>query len=292
MKRILITGCGGFIGRSLAESLQNVYDVLTPDINELNLLDTEKVKNYLERVKADIVIHCANYGGRDGNNIQPLDTMNCGLHMFYNLKRCNDLFERMYYMGSGAEYGKKYYIPYMKEEYFGEHVPEDPYGFYKYILSQECFKNENIYDLRLFGIYGKYEAWCARFISSNICRAIKGIPLTLSKDMLFDYIYIDDFANIMRWFIENTPKHHHYNVCRGEHISLKALGEMIRDTLRADVDFLIKEDGMKPEYSGDNSRLSQELGDVVRFTPFEDTILSMGKYYRSIIDQIDESILP
>lgn len=290
-KRILITGAAGFIGRNLAEQLSNDYSIYAPPIDELNLCDTEQVEEYLKNNPIDIVIHTANFGARDSRQAEPYEVMNYGLRMFYNLERCCELYERMYYFGSGAEYDKRNYIPYMSEEYFGKNVPVDAYGFYKYILSKQCEKHDNIVDLRLFGIYGKYEQWMYRFISSNICRVLKGMPMTLSQNMFFDYIYIDDLVNIMRFFIENKPQHHHYNICRGEHIDLFSLGQIIRDVMKSDCEFQVAKGGYKREYSGDNSRLLKEIGKY-QFSPFEKTIEDLADYYKSILDEIDESILP
>lgn len=290
MKRILITGAGGFIGRNLVEKLSEVYTVLAPEKEELNLCDTEMVEKYLTEHMVNVVIHAANYGGRDGKNISSQDTMEFGLRMYTNLERCSHLYDKMYYFGSGAEYDKKHYIPYMKEEYFGTFIPQDGYGFYKYLLSKLCIQKDNIFDLRLFGVYGKYEPWAVRFISSNVCRILKGMPMTLSKNMYFDYIYIDDLVEIMRWFIENEPKHKHYNICRGEHIDLYSLGNIIRETLKSDCEFIVASEGYKLEYSGDNSRLLSEIGDY-QFKPYKETIEELARYYQRIINDIDESIL-
>ncbi len=291
MKKILITGGGGFVGRNLAEQLSNTYDILSPGIAELNLCDMNQVEDYLQQHSVDVVIHAANYGARDCKKATPQEVMEYGLRMFFNLERCSHLYGKMYYFGSGAEYDKTSYVPFMEEEYFGKNIPKDGYGFYKYVISKYVFGCNNIYDLRLFGIYGKYEQWMYRFISSNICRVLKGLPMTLSQNMYFDYLYIDDLVKIMRWFIENEPKYHHYNVCRGEHIDMKSLGSIIKDTLNSDCDFQIAQEGYKTEYSGNNSRLLKEMGGY-QFLPYAETIISLSDYYKSILNEIDESILP
>ena len=290
MKTLLITGGTGFIGRNLVEQLSGDYTILAPAREELDLCDTEKVERYLHDHQVNIVIHTANSGCRDDKNATPQDTLECGLRMYANLERCNHLYDRMYYFGSGAEYDCRHYIPYMTEDYFGRYVPQDRYGFYKYLLSKQCEQKENIVDLRLFGVYGKYELWATRFISCNICRVLKGMPMTLSQNMYFDYIYIDDLVKIMRWFIEHTPRYKHYNVCRGEHIDLYSLGNVIKKTLQSDCRFIVANTGYKREYSGDNSRLYSETG-MLHFRPFEDTIWELAQYYQGILQDINGDIL-
>ncbi len=60
MRKILVTGGNGFIGRNLVESLQEQYQVCAPSSAELDLRDTEKTAQYLKEQSFDTVIHCAN----------------------------------------------------------------------------------------------------------------------------------------------------------------------------------------------------------------------------------------
>ncbi len=60
MKKLLITGSGGFIGRNLEEKLKEDYEVCAPKRQELDLTDTEQTRQYLKEKSVDTVIHCAN----------------------------------------------------------------------------------------------------------------------------------------------------------------------------------------------------------------------------------------
>lgn len=288
--KILITGGNGFIGKNLVEQLAHTYSILSPKSCELDLCNQEATEDFLKKNKIDIVIHSANYRGKIGEPYSGAKVLEAGLRMYANLERCNDLYDKMFYFGSGAEYDSRCYHPFMKEDYFGKHIPQDGYGFYKYLISNKCMQKDNIYDLRLFGVYGKYEDWTRRFISNNICRALKGKPMTLSKNAYFDYIYIDDLVEIMKWFIENEPQHKHYNVCRGSHIDLLSLGNLIREVMQIERPISIAEEGYKLEYSGNNERLLKEMGDY-SFKPYKETIEEMVIYYKSILQDIDSELL-
>lgn len=288
--RLLITGTSGFIGKNLEEKLSTKYEVLAPKSIELDLCNQDAVESYLLTHKVDVIIHSANYRKNITDNNFDEKVLQCGLRMYANLEKFNYLYKKMLYFGSGAEYDRRYYQPFMKEDYFGKHIPEDGYGFYKYWLSKQCAQKDNIYDLRLFGVYGKYEDWTRRFISNNICRALKGKSMTLSQNCFFDYIYIDDLINIIEWFIEHDPIYKHYNVCRGQHIDLLTLGMLIKKIMKIKQPILVEKSGYKMEYSGNNERLLAELGNY-SFKSFEETIEEMVLYYKELIDQIDEKLL-
>ena len=287
--KILITGAKGFIGRNLVEKLNNSCQMETPGREELNLLDENAIKEFLAKNNFDIIIHTANTNNTRNKAVTPYGSLDGNLRMFFNLERCKDYYGKMYYFGSGAEYDMQHYIPDMKEDYFDTHVPADSYGFSKYIMSKSCMKDGNIYDLRLFGVYGKYEEWERRFISNAICRALKGKDITIQKNVYFDYLWIDDLCDIMSWFIENEPTHRHYNVCRGSKIDLYTLACMVREILDVDCDIVVGEPGLKPEYTGDNLRLLSEIGDF-QFTGFEESIYKLCEYYKANIDMIDENM--
>ncbi|MCM1251846.1 MAG: NAD-dependent epimerase/dehydratase [Clostridium sp.] len=286
MKKILITGANGFIGKNLVSKLQEKYSITFPGREVLNLLDEEAVASYLKQNDFDLIIHAANTNDTRNINITNYDVLDANLRMFFNLERCKDYYKKMYYFGSGAEYDMNHSIPDMKEDYFDTYVPKDSYGFSKYIMSKTCEQNNNIYDLRLFGVYGKYEEWERRFISNAICRALMGKNITIQKNVYFDYLWVDDLCNIMFWFIENTPTKKHYNVCRGSKMDLYSLACLVREILNIDCDIIISEPGWKPEYTGDNKRLLAEIGNYP-FTGFKESITALCEYYKEHIDLID-----
>ena len=179
MKKILLTGSNGFIGKNLREKWEDKYNLVAPTSMELDLRNLEKTESYLKSGKFDIVVHAANRNETRKKETTAYDALDGNLRMFFNLERCKNYYGKMFYFGSGAEYDRMHYVPNMSENYFGTYIPKDAYGFSKYIMSKTCESNDNIFDLRLFGVYGKYEEWERRFVSNAICKPSKSSIVVL-----------------------------------------------------------------------------------------------------------------
>lgn len=71
MKRVFLTGGNGFLGKRFKESFQNEFEIFSTDVNELNILEKEKVKDALNLFKPDYVIHAAAIALTDFCNENP-----------------------------------------------------------------------------------------------------------------------------------------------------------------------------------------------------------------------------
>lgn len=289
MKKILITGGTGFVGRNVCEYLKASaeYDVYAPTSSELNCIDEEAVKEYLIKNKFDIVLHFAVYGdgidkAKDGAKI-----LEYNLRIFHNFAKYNNLYEKMIYAGSGAEYDKRYPICSAKEEDIGRTVPIDQYGLMKYTAGLLIDRSSNIYNLRLFGIFGKYEYWPIKFISNVCCKAIYNLPLSIRQNVYFDYLWIDDFCNILKRFLEiDRPKYHTYNVVSGERIDLVSICNYVREAAGKNINVIVCKDGFANEYTASNERIRAEITDF-SITPIKQSVKSLFEWYQSKKEEID-----
>ena len=258
---ILITGTNGFIGRNLKDHFSKTnYKISTPKRDELNLLDNINVENYIKENNFDVVIHCC----------ITLTSIEQNLKMYFNLEKLSDSFGRLICIGSGAEFDGKNYIPKMNEDYFNKYMPSknDIYGFSKYEIAKNILKKKrNIYNLRVFGIFGKYEDYRRRLISNNICKLLLGENIVLNKNGCFDYMYVGDFSKIMEMFINKEPKFSTYNTCTGKIIEFLTIAKIINKIDGRNKPIQIKQEGINPEYSGDNSRFINEFGPMNLTSP-------------------------
>jgi UDP-glucose 4-epimerase len=166
----------------------------------------------------------------------------------------------------------------MREEYFDTHVPADEHGFSKYVCAKYIEEVDKILELRLFAVFGKYEDYEIRFISNAICKTIMGLPITIKQNRRLDYLYVDDVAMVVDYFIMHDAKYKTYNVTSGQAIDLASLAEMVRETSGNRTEIVIKEEGCGIEYSGDNSRLRESLPHL-HLTPFSRSIPCLYSWY-------------
>ena len=286
--KILITGGNGFIARSLFEQLNNEYPLLSLNSKELNLFDSSKVFDYIKSNQFDVIIHAATYDAAPKFSTKdPSKVLENNLKMFFNIARCKDYFDKMIYFGSGAEFGREYWIPKMKEDYFDQHVPADQYGFSKYIMTKYTQLSNNIYNLRLFAVFGKYDDWRYRFISNACCKAVLNLPIVINQNNAFDFLYIEDLIRIVKWFIDNKPKKQVYNVCSGQSFDFKTLAKKIIEISGKRLEIVLKTENLSIEYSGDNSLLLGELNDF-KFTTIDEAIKVLYDWYGANKDILEK----
>lgn len=284
-KTLLITGASGFIGRNAAKYFAGKYQILAPEHAELDLLSHSNVRRLFRENDIDYVIHCANVGGnRKYQHIE--EVLKKNLVMFFNIAENEGYFERMIHLGSGAEYNKDKMPPRVKEDHFGTYMPSDDYGLSKYIISKYIERSNNIYCLRLFGIFGRYEDYEYKFISNSIVKNLLHLPITIRQNVFFDWIYIDDLLQALDHFLTIQPLHKAYNITTGNVTDLITIAKIINDISDFKSEIIVENPGLNSEYSGDNSRFLLE-SEGIKFQTMRHSISDLFDHYKSMSHEID-----
>ena len=282
--KIFLAGGSGFIGRHIREQLGGAYDIVAPTSTELDLTNAQAVLSFFTSHPVDVVVNAAAIGVKRDHGLSGVAMTN--LTIFFNLIQAKSYFTRMIMLGSGAEYDKRRSLEKVSESEFGQFVPVDEYGFYKYVCAQYAWQVDYITHLRLFAVFGKYEDFTTRFISNAICKALLGLPITIKKNVRFDYFYINDFVRLLDNLITDPLPQKICNVGSGEVTDLYSIAQKILTITSANVPIQLAEAGMGKEYSPDLSDLKKNRPNVM-VTSLEVAMAELVAYYRSILPELN-----
>jgi len=275
---ILLTGSGGFIGKNLKNYLGDKYTLLTPRSFELNLIDEIAVKEYFSANNIDFIIHCGSTGGARGIADRET-TIQDNLAMVENILKYKKSASRVILFGSGAMYDKSRALSKVKEDEIGRVVPNDLYGKSKMLIAQRIVNRDDVLCLNIFACYG-YGEKADRFPSYAITSILENKTIEINQNVLFDYLFIEDMQKIVEYFIENKPKMSNIiNVTPSDSISLEQIANLVLKISGRHKEVVIKNPIMNNPYTGDNSRLRQELPEF-KFTDMETGLKKLYNYIR------------
>ena len=291
--KVLIIGGRGFIGRNVKEYLEKKnsegadYEISAPTSAELDCVDEQAVTDYLQEGRFDTVLNFAVYDERPGTDRDASKVLEYNLRIFFNFAKNHEYYGRMFFTGSGAEFDKRNDIHLAKEDEVGKTIPVSQYGLMKYTVNELIESSDNIYNIRLWGIYGKYEYYPTKFISGICCKTIKGLPMTVRQNVFFDYLWIDDFLKMLDIFMHKELKYHSYNMCTGEPVDLVTLCNIVKEVSGKDYGTFVCKEGLAKEYTASNERLMKELGSDFRYTPVKQAVKELYDWYAAHEDMID-----
>lgn len=194
--KVAVLGARGFIGSYLCTHLWTMnYEVLPVTRETLDLTNFYQVETWLSNIQPDVVVNAAiSGGGQTVTDVNYHDLQN-NLAVFLNFYNSNLDF-RYINIGSGAEFDKSKNLDNVYEGDLKYCQPQDTYGYSKNLISRiiASEKKSNFLTLRLFGCFGKTEPsfrLFPRFLTGN---------LDYLSDRYFDYISIQDFAQIVEYY--------------------------------------------------------------------------------------------
>ena len=290
--RVLLTGGSGFIGRHVKERLSLDHEVLAPTHVELDLSNATAVGTWLRDHPVDAVVHTAVKPGHR-NAPDQTDLVGDNLRQFFSLVRCRAGFGRFVVLTSGAVYGVQRPLVGVTENELGDEVPTDDHGFSKYVEALWLAGDPDAVELRPFGVYGPGEDYAIRFISNACCKALLGMPVTLRRDRLFSYVWVEDLAALVGRALDTGGSGlgpGSYNVTPEKPIGLRALAELVIATAGANVPVVVADPVPGPEYSGDGSKLASVDPSFPLTAPAQG-IEKLLDWYTARRDRIERTVL-
>ncbi len=276
MKKILITGSKGFLGKSLVNSLpKEKYQVIALPRELLDISNNHQVNEWFSKNKVDFIIHTAVKGGRRG---QPdnLDQFVTNINMHNNLCNISDKVEGIFVFGSGAEFDRRTDISKAKEESIYSQTPQDFYGLAKSLITKDVIEErENFFSFRLFGCFGALEAE-NRLIKSLIRGIREQSVIKIDGDKEMDFFYIEDVSRAIQFYIDTINRKElprDINLVYEKKYTLGEISDLVELELSKNKNLVINKNKVM-NYTGDGSLLGKTFPENL-FLGFEKGLKTM-----------------
>lgn len=227
-KRILLTGANGMVGKNILEHpLANGFEFLTPNSQELNLLNQQQVKDYLKTNNPDMIIHAAGrVGGIQANMAHPVaflvDNMQMGLNL---IQSAYDLeIPRLMNMSSSCMYPRAAANPLVEELILkGELEPtNEGYALAKIASTRLCeyivrespeLQYKTVIPCNLYGRHDKFDPKHSHMIPAVIKKIYDAkqkqqptIDIWGDGTARREFMYAGDLADFVFYAIEHYEK--------------------------------------------------------------------------------------
>ena len=299
MKKIAVLGAGGFVGKTLTEYFGSKpgssCEVIPVTRKVLDLSDGDGVKAFMKDLKPDAVINCAAVGGSRKNGYNDSgDVAGINFSIYENVEKAiSNMPDTVHVIfGSGAQYDKSRPLVKVREKDLGVSVPRDPYGLGKYRIAKALLESgrEMTFMPVIFALFGPYEDYTYKFISNACVKTMLGMDITINRNVVFDYLYVDDFCTVLDKILEKALSGQRipgkiFNVTPTGSVTLETLAGIVRDVSGRSPGIRILNEGLNPEYTGDNSVLLENLGTPYRFLDYRE---SVERLYRNLEARLPE----
>lgn len=153
MKKILVTGSTGFLGRRIAAHFSQENQVYTPSHRELDITDEKNVEQFLKSCAPDIVIHCAAMSDVRQCETEPERSWKINVDGCIHLARVCEMIHAKCILCSSDQvyFGSRQTHAHTEDEAL---CPGNLYGREKLKAEEECLKeNPDCVLLRLSWMY-------------------------------------------------------------------------------------------------------------------------------------------
>lgn len=239
MDRVLITGAKGFIGEKIMNFfLEKGYDVTgwdktrTETIDNIDMLDENKVKIMLKQIQPGIIVHCA--GSADvGKSIQYPSIDYAGNvtithNLLFALHKLKMEHVRVVFLSSAGVYGNPVRLPITEDMPLS---PLSPYALHKIMCEDMCkyFRNNHGLDIKIARIFSAYGTGLRKQIFWDMYVKVKKtgkLEMFGTGNESRDYIHIIDVMQALYLLATMDSKHMIFNVANGEETTIRQATEL------------------------------------------------------------------
>jgi len=306
--KILLTGSRGMVGNNIAKhSHAQNHEILTPASEELNLLNSESVQNYIDTNRPDMVIHAAGIvGGIQANIAEPVKFLVDNMQMGLNILMASKAHEVKWFMNlsSSCMYPRDAQNPLSEDLILkGELEPtNEGYAIAKVASTRLCeyinredesFLYKTVIPCNLYGTYDKFDPEHSHMIPAVIRKIndaknnnLKSIDIWGDGLARREFMYTADFADFVYYAIDNFEvMSQNINVGLGRDYTINEYYQKIADAV-----------GYQGKFTHDLSRptgMKQKLIDDTKLKAFgwrPQTTLEQGihKTYEYFLNEVEK----
>lgn len=244
--KILVTGAVGFIGSHICNYFYKEghevfgWDRVTKNENwvleQIDMLDETMVMQGIERIRPQIIIHCAGSADVGKSVSDPFSDYNGNVTVTHNLlfaiHRCELNDVRFVFLSSASVYGNPEKLPIDETASLN---PLSPYALHKVMCEEVCKYfhanyNMDIKILRIFSAYG--EGLKKQIFWDMHVKAKKTGKLAMfgSGNESRDYINVADLIRAIYIVATKAPYEESvYNIANGEEVTVKAATKLFAE---------------------------------------------------------------
>lgn len=292
MKRVLVTGASGFVGKHLVEYLLNynleiwgttrvphINLIVNPRVHwiTLQLLNSSQTRQALKQIQPDYVFHLAGQSNvRDSWSHKVITFESNLIGTIHLLESVQESYPEamVITVGSSEEYGM------VSEEQIpiSEDVPpnpKSPYGVSKLAISYLVKQYVQTYGMRViharpFNHIGPGQD--LGFVTTDFAKQIVSIELGLEENPILvgnldaarDFTDVRDIVRAYWLLAERGSEGEIYNVCSGEGIKISTLVEELSARSKKKIDIVQDPSKIRPLdvplYMGDNAKIMNDTG--------------------------------
>jgi len=305
MRRLLVTGGAGFLGKHVVRELarKGCREIFIPRSKDYNFVGSEAVKRVYRDARPDVVIHLAAVvGGIGANRENPGKFFYDNLMMGVQMMEQGRLFEieKFVAIGTVCAYPKFTPVPFKEDDLWNGYPEETnaPYGLAKKMLlvqaqayrQQYGFNAIYLLPVNLYGPEDNFDPESSHVVPALIKKCVDAVESGEDRIVVWgtgrasrEFLYVEDAAEAIVLATEKYDKPEALNIGAGFEIKIKDLVSLVVELTGFQGEIVwdnTKPDG-QPRRRLDVSRAEKEIGFKAK-TDFREGLRKTIEWYKEL----------